>query len=151
MKKNPPRYLHLAPEAALPALEALDNFKAVLVVEVDVLDTVRWDISRWLVASGCKLAMVWARDAEAWRESIDDAHLEATDYEDLEEADLLIVSAHQAEQEGQEDGDSEDLDEVFWYARHRASHPAHELHDTLIVHIADAPRREDIEDAFADA
>ncbi len=141
MKKNPPRYLHLAPEAELPVLDALENFKAVLVVDVDVLETVRWDISRWLVESGSKYVMVWGKDAEQWRESIDDAHLEATNYEDLDDADVLITTSHE----------DDDLSEAFWFAQHRASHPAHELHDTLIVHIADAPRREEIEDEFQDA
>lgn len=141
MKKNPPRYLHLTPEGELPVLEALDNFKAILVLDGDVLETVRWDISRWLVESGCNYAMVWGRDAAQWQESIDDAHLEATNYEDVDEADLVITTSHE----------DDDLSEVFWFARHRASHPAHELHDTLIVHIADAPRREEIEDEFHDA
>ena len=141
MKKNPPRYLHLAPEAELPVLDALENFKAVLVVDVDVLETVRWDISRWLVESGSKYVMVWGQGAEQWRESIDDAHLEATNYEDLDDADVVITTTHE----------DDDLSEAFWFAQHRASHPAHELHDTLIVHIADAPRREEIEDEFHDA
>ena len=141
MKKNPPRYLHLAPEAELPVLDALENFKAVLVVDVDVLETVRWDISRWLVESGSKYVMVWGKDAEQWRESIDDAHLEATNYEDLDDADVLITTSHE----------DDDLSEAFWFAQHRASHPGHELHDTLIVHIAEAPRREEIEDEFHDA
>lgn len=141
MKKNPPRYLHLTPEGELPVLDALDNFKAVLVVDVDVLETVRWDISRWLVESGCKYAMVWGQDAVAWGESIDDAHLEATNYEDVADDDVLITTTHE----------DDDLSEAFWFARHRASHPAHELHDTLILHLADAPRREEIEDEFHDA
>ncbi|MET0265352.1 MAG: hypothetical protein ABW202_07045, partial [Duganella sp.] len=59
MQKITPRYLHLAPDSALPELAALDNFKAVLVVESDLPETVRWDISRWLVESGCKYALVW--------------------------------------------------------------------------------------------
>ncbi|MET0320309.1 MAG: hypothetical protein ABW069_06270 [Duganella sp.] len=141
MKNNTPRYLHLAPEGELPVLEALDNFKAVLVVDVDVLETVRWDISRWLVESGCKVAVVWGQGAVAWGESIEDAHLEATDYEDVADEDVLIVTTHE----------DDDLSEAFWYARHRASHPAHELRDTVIVHIADAPRQDELEEEFNDA
>ncbi len=44
-----------------------------------------------------------------------------------------------------------ELDEVFWYARHRAAHPALALREVLIVHIADAPRREELEVAYHDA
>lgn len=141
MQKITPRYLHLAPDSALPELAALDNFKAVLVVESALPDTARWDISRWLVESGCKYALAWGQEAEAWRESLDDAHLEATNYEDVDDADLLISTAH----------DDEDLSEVFWFARHRATHPAHPLRDTLIVHLADVPRQEQLEAEFRDA
>jgi hypothetical protein len=141
MKNNTPRYLHLTPEGELPVLEALDHFKAVLVVDVDVLETVRWDISRWLVDAGCKVVIVWGKDAVAWGESIEDAHLEATNYEDLADEDVLIVTSHE----------DDDLSEAFWYAQHRASHPAHELRDTVIVHLADAARQDELEDAFNDA
>ena len=141
MQNTTPHYLHLAPGSELPELKALDNFKAVLVADVDVADTVRWDVSRWLMASGCKYALAWGKDAELWRESLDDAHLEATNYDDVADAERVITTAH----------DDEELDEVFWFARHRATHPAHPLRDTLIVHLADASRREELEQAYRDA
>lgn len=141
MQKPSIRYLHLSPEDELPALEGLSSFKAVVMVEAEVPEMTRWDVSRWLVASGCRYALAWGEQCEAWRESIDDAGLEAADYEDVPQDQQLLATAHE----------DEDLSEVFWFAKHRAAHPALELNETLIVHIAEAPRRDEIEAEFRDA
>jgi hypothetical protein len=44
------------------------------------------------------------------------------------EAQRVFVTAHE----------DEELEEAFWFAQHRAIHPAHDLNTTLILHIADA-------------
>jgi hypothetical protein len=49
------------------------------------------------------------------------------------------------------DAADEDVDEVFWFTKHRAAHPALPLDAVLIVHIASRPRKEAIETAYADA
>jgi hypothetical protein len=46
--------------------------------------------------------------------------------------------------------EEDDLEEVFWFAQHRASHAA-DLKDTLILHLADTPRREELEAQYCDA
>ena len=141
MKKSPIKYIHLAPENELPVLEGVSPFKAIVMIEAEVPEMTRWDVRRWLVESGCKYALVWGPQCEVWRESIDDASLEATDYEDVPDDEQVMATAHE----------DDDVSEVFWFAKHRAAHPALELHETLILHIADAPRREEIETEFADA
>ena len=55
----------------------------------------------------------------------------------------VLATAHDA-------GD-EDVDEVFWFTKHRAAHPALPLDAVLVVHIASRPRKEEIETAYADA
>lgn len=139
--QNITRYLHLIPDAELPALADQSPYKAVLIVEADVPDMTRWEISRWLVESGCVHAQAWGRDAAAWAESIEDANLEAFNYDGVPPERLVIAAAHE----------DEELGEAFWYARHRARHPAHELKTTMLLHIADAPRREELEAEFAQA
>jgi hypothetical protein len=140
MQSPAPKYLHLSPDADLPALEGLRQFKAVVVVEADVHETVMWDVSRWLIASGCLYALAWGKDSEQWREAIEDAALEAVNYEDMPEERRVQVTAHE----------DDDLEEVFWFAQHRASHAA-DLKDTLILHLADTPRREELEAQYRDA
>ena len=141
MQKPAIRYLHLTPDSDLPALEGLSSFKAVLVIEAEVPEMTMWETSRWLVASGCRYALAWGDQCEAWREAIEDASLEASDYDDVPDDELVVTTAHE----------DEELGEAFWFARHRAVHPAHELRETLIVHIADAPRRDEIEAEYNDA
>jgi hypothetical protein len=141
MQKPALRYIHLTPESDLPLLEGLQHFKAVLVVEAEVAEMTMWEISRALVESGCMYALAWGDQCDAWREAIEDASLEATDYADVPDEQLLISTSHE----------DEELEEAFWFARHRAVHPAHELRDTLILHIAATPRREELETLFRDA
>jgi hypothetical protein len=74
---------------------------------------------------------------------VDDAALEAVDYDDVPDDRRVLAAAH--------DPADEDVEEVFWFAKHRAAHPALPLDAVLIVHIAAAPRREAIETAYADA
>jgi hypothetical protein len=140
MHNHAVRYLHLDPEAELPALQGLHQFKAIIAIEAEVHEAVMWDVSRWLISSGCLVALTWGKNSEAWREAIDDAFLEAVDYEDVPAERAVIATAHE----------EDDLDEVFWYAKHRASHPA-ELHDTLIIHLADTSRRDELEAQYHDA
>ena len=140
MQKPSVRYLHLTPDSDFPALEGLSSFKAVLVIEAEVAEMTMWETSRALIASGCLYALAWGDQCEAWREALEDASLEASDYDDLPAEQQVITTAHE----------DEDLSEVFWFAKHRAVHPA-ELRETLILHIADTPRRDDIEAEYRDA
>ena len=141
MQKSSIRYLHLAPENDLPALEGLSKFKAILVIEAEVAEMTMWETSRALVASGCQYALAWGTACESWHDAIDDAYLEATNYEDVPEEQRVMTTWHE----------DEELSEVFWFAKHRASHPALELPETLILHVAEEPRRDEIEAEFRDA
>lgn len=141
MQKQHLNYIHLPPEGELPALEGKRPFTAIVVVEAGVPEMTMWETARWLVDAGCALALTWGKQCEDWREAIEDAGLEAVNYEEVPDEQSLIVTAHE----------DEDLSEAFWYARHRAVHPAHELRDTLILHIADVPRRDELEAEYRDA
>jgi len=133
-------YLHLPPDGALPELQ-LPPFLAIVLVEDDVSESWMWDACRWLAASGCRVLLAWGRDAEAWRDAVDDAVLEAFDYDDVPAERAVVTTSHE----------DEDVDEVFWFARHRASHPAVPLNATLILHIAPASRKDELEARYADA
>jgi hypothetical protein len=143
MHRQTAAYLHLPPDADLPDLGNRPPFLAIVVAEDDVAEMWMWDVARWLVASGARYVQAWGKDAEAWHDAMDDAVLEAFDYEEIPEDRRLMTTWHEP--------DDEDIDEVFWFAKHRAAHPVLPLDAVLIVHIADAPRREAIEAAYADA
>ena len=135
------RYLHLNPNNELPALEGLQQFKAIIIIEAEVPEMTQWEICRWLVVSGCVYALAWGLECRAWEEAVEEAALEAVNYEDVPEEQRVMTTSHE----------DEELSEAFWFAKHRAVHPAHELRDTLILHIADTPRRDEIEAEYRDA
>ena len=143
MQRKPLTYLHLPPDADLPELGARPPFLAIVLAEDEVAEMWLWDVARWLVASGARYVQAWGRDAGAWTEAVDDAALEAVDYEDAPDDRQVLTAAH--------DPADEDVDEVFWFAKHRAAHPALSLDAVLILHIASAPRKEEIEAAYAGA
>jgi hypothetical protein len=134
-------YLHLPPSGGLPTLD-LPPFLAILVVEEDDVDEMwQFALCRHLAASNCRYLLAWGRDCEAWREAVEDAFLEAVDYEDVPAERALLTTAHE----------DEELEEAFWFARHRAVHPALPLDTHVILHVAAAPDRERLAAAWRDA
>jgi hypothetical protein len=139
VQKKTLHYLHLPSGAELPALADTGPFMAILLLEQDdVNDMWRFDACRWIVASGCRYLLAWGRECETWREGVEDAALEAVDYEDVEPEQSVLTSAHE----------DEELDDVFWFARHRAAHPGPALETVLIVHVAMQPDRQRMIDAY---
>lgn len=134
-------YLHLLPDGELPDMKDKTPFLAIVVADDEVSQMWQWEASRWLVEAGCRVMLAWGKDAEAWAEAVEDASQEAFNYEDIPEDRLVVTTSHE----------DEDLDEAFWFAKHRAAHPALALGRTLIVHVAAEPRREAIETAYAAA
>jgi hypothetical protein len=141
-------YLHLQPSGALPPLGQLapqsPPFQAILIVEdeADEVDELwQFDLCRAIAASNCRYLLAWGDDCAAWRDAVEDAVLEAADYEDLPPDRVVLTTAHE----------DEDLDEVFWFARRRAAHPALLLHAVVILHVAPRPDRERLEAAWREA
>lgn len=122
-------------------LEGLRQFKAIIVIDTGVPEMTQWEICRWLVSSGCLYALAWGPECSAWEEAVEEAVLEAVNYEDVPEEQRVLTTSHE----------EEELSEAFWFAKHRAVHPANELRETLILHIAEASRREEIEAEYRDA
>jgi hypothetical protein len=134
-------YLHLLPDGPLPQLMDSPPFLAIVIADEEVAQMWQWEVSRWLAEAGCRVLLAWGKDADAWAEAVQEAGQEAFDYEDIPQEQLVVATAHE----------DDDLDEVFWFARHRAAHPACTLNKTLILHVAAAPRREQLEAAWSAA
>jgi hypothetical protein len=134
-------YLQLLPDGDLPAMKDTTPFLAILIVDDEVSEMWQWEASRWLVESGCRFMQAWGKDCAAWEEAVQEALQEACDYEDIPEERLVLTTSHE----------DEDLEEVFWFARHRAAHPACPLNRVLIVNVAVQGRKEELESAWTDA
>ena len=134
-------YLQLPPGSAPPALDHLSPFLAIVLAEEEADELWQADICRWLVASGCRYLLAWGKDCEAWHDMVEDAALEAFDYEDVPAEHAVIATWHE----------DEDREEVFWFARHRAAHPSHSFNATVILDISLLNRKDEIEQEYADA
>lgn len=141
MREKSVKYLNLRPEDALPQIDHLSPFVAIVVIEDEVSQIWQWEVSRWLVLSSCRYVLAWGLDCSSWDDSVDEANLEAFDYEDIPEDKIVMTTLHE----------DEDLDEVFWFAKHRAAHPVVTLNTTLILHISTENKKDEMEAAFAQA
>jgi hypothetical protein len=142
MASLPPlRYLHLTPDGHVPAAEELPPFKAIVIAEEEVSQMWQWEICRWLVACGVRYALCQGVDCEAWHDAIDDAADEASGYDEVPPEQAVITTWHE----------DEELEEVFWFSRHKVAHPALRQETTLLLHIADSSRQEELEALFRGA
>jgi hypothetical protein len=133
-------YLHVRPHEELPPIGASAPFLAVLVVDAACEEYWRWEACRWLAASACRYLLAWGEDCAQWAESAEDAHLEAVP-DDVPADQVLLTTSHE----------EEDLEEVFWFVRHRARHPALQLAQAVIIHVAECGRKEALEALYAQA
>ncbi|WP_338764641.1 hypothetical protein [Massilia sp. METH4] len=130
-------YLHLPPGSTPPPLPGAP-FAALVVIEAAVAEPWRWEVSRWLVESGCRYMLAWGKGCSDWDDSVDEANDEAHAYDEIPEEAFVVTTWH----------DDEELEEVFWFAKHCAAHPTLALHRAVIVHIADAAREQALREAY---
>jgi hypothetical protein len=123
---NAPLYLHLSPEGRLPEL-SLPVFRAVIIIDTDVSEQWRTQVSNWIVRSGCLYMMAWGRDCSAWDDSVDIANCAHFNYEGIPDESFITTTWHA----------DEPLCETFWYCKHNAVHSHRNLSHTLLLHIAD--------------
>lgn len=121
-----PVYFHVQPGAALPNIAYLAPFRAVVIIEGEVSVGWRTDVSNWLVHAGCLYMMAWGQDCSLWDDSVDWANMDCFPFEEIPEDRFVMTTWH--------DGDP--LNEVFYFCKHLAVHPAVELPQAILLHIA---------------
>jgi hypothetical protein len=121
-----PIYFHLQPDADLPNIGHLAPFRAVVIIEREVSAEWRIEVSNWLVHSGCLYMMAWGQDCSLWDDSVDAANIDRFSFKDVPEDRFIVTTWH----------DDEPLDEVFYYCKHLAIHPAAVLPQAILLHVA---------------
>jgi hypothetical protein len=134
-------YLHLAPEGELSDIAHLAPFRAVVIVDAAVTDEWRSRVSDWLVASGCSYMMAYGRSCSAWDDSVDEANCERFDFAEIPAERFVMTTWHE----------DESLEEVFWFCKNSARHPAIEIPRTLLLHIAARSEEASILRAYREA
>lgn len=141
MRKESVRYIHLQPNSDLPDISDLAPFKVIVIADNSIDEMWIWDASRWLVESGCRYMMAWGNECDSWAESVAEATSEAFNYEDIPEESQVISTAHE----------DDPLDEVFWFSKNKAHHPAHKLNNTVILHVSAQNKQAEIEGQYDEA
>ena len=141
MSNHPVKYLRLQSGDALPPLDEPHPFKTIVIIEEEVSQIWQWDVSRWLVESGCAYMLAWGTECASWEESVNEANLEAFNYEDIPQDRIVLATSHE----------DEEVSEVFWFSKHRAQHPVHEMRNTLILHISAEGKKIELESEFQEA
>jgi hypothetical protein len=123
-------YLHLQPGSAFPEITHLQPFKTILLAEAVAGEDWQAACSAWLVRSGCRYCMAWGIDCSGWEDAVDFASLDAAHFAKVDDEQFVVTTSHQ----------DESVEDVFWFAKNGAVHPALELNNTLLLHIAPQPR-----------
>lgn len=132
------KYLRLAPESGLPHLTEGSAFRAIIIADSQTSSAWRGKVSQWLAATECCYLQAWGVACEQWHDAMDDAIVSY----DKSFADKLVITTWHAD---------ETLEDVFWFAKHCASHPVHTLQCTLLIHVAETDKREELRLAYAAA
>jgi len=135
-----PFYVQLTPGRDLPALPVQAAFRAVIVADAQVSPEHQSSICEWLVGKACLYAMAWGIDASAWDDAMDMANLACFGSGDVPPHAFVMTTWH----------DEESLSEVFDFAIRCASHPEEPLDELLVLHVAEHPDQERIQQAFRD-
>ena len=85
--------------------------------------------------------MAWGKDCSSWDSSVDDANLEAFDFNYIPEEKFVMTTWH----------DNEPLEEVFWFSKHCAFHPEVDLQEFVLVHISSVDKESVFRERFQNA
>jgi hypothetical protein len=132
------RYLHLKPGGALPRLDGVAPFKAVVVVDCDVTPEWQAQVSDWLVRNGCRYMMAWGKKCGDWDSSIDEASLAVFDSGETRSDDFVMTTWHE----------NESLQETFEFSERYAMHPSLALERIYLIHIAPESRATELLNTF---
>ena len=128
------RYFHLRLDSTLPDISKFAPFKVVLILEKDVETDWQSMVSEWLVDMGCLYMMAWGVGCSSWDDSVEIANLAKYDFQDVPDEEFIMTTFHEGEH----------LNDVFWFSNNCAMHPHVRLDITIILHIADRGKAEEL-------
>ena len=131
-------YLLLNNNDDLPEISHLKPFRVVVVIESEVSSDWQYQVSLWLVKSGCLYMSAWGKECSSWDDSVDFANIEDWNYEDIPDESFVFTTWHE----------DEELKEVFWFAKTLAFHGTVYIANTLILHIANESKEQEFKKLY---
>jgi len=117
-------------------IKLIRPFRAVVIIDANVNDEWRNNVSNWLIRSGCLYMMAWGNECSSWDDSVDAANLEEYDFNGISDDKFVLTTWHE----------NETIEEVLWFAENCAHHTRIEIMETIVVHISDKNNINTIED-----
>ena len=107
-------------------------FKALILIERDVTPDLRMEVSRALVAAGCRYTLAWGRACSLWDDAVDLADRERFGGAEIPDDRFVMTTWHEGAT----------LADVMWSARHVATetYDGQPLDRLLVLDLGDAPR-----------
>ncbi|WP_425511283.1 DUF7684 family protein [Pseudomarimonas salicorniae] len=126
-------YLSIKPGESPPALAA-EPSRVIVVLDTEVSPEWQSTVSEWLVSVGCLYMLAWGARCSSWDDSVDHANLEAVGFEAIPEGADVMTTWHE----------NESLQEVMWFAKSCAFHSSVDLTRTIILHVGESPREQEL-------
>ena len=86
------KYVFLPTDVPISVPKEMTKFKCLILIERDVSNDYRNEVSATLVSAGCLFALAWGLDCSAWDDAVDWAFLEHYDYGEYPEDTRKISS-----------------------------------------------------------
>lgn len=103
--------------------EEMEEFKCLILVEREIENDFRDDVSNLLVGSGCLYALAWGRNCSLWDDSIDYANLKEFNYGEIPEDKFVMTTWHE----------NETLEDTIEFAKHCTDYSDVKLEDILVL------------------
>lgn len=129
------KYLHLPADIPISVPMEMKKFKCLILIEREVSNDYRNEVSEALVAAGCLYALAWGLDCFIWDDSVDWAFLEHYDYGEYPEDKFVMTTWH----------DDETLEETVDFAKQCTKYSDVKLDDILVLDFTKHERSDFIE------
>jgi hypothetical protein len=134
------RYLYLPIDTPVLIPKKLTKFKCLILIEREVGDRYRNDVSDVLVEAGCLYSMAWGIDCTLWDDSVDYACIRYHGVVPLDDK-FVMTTWH----------DDETLQETVEFAKHCTEYSDVKLDDILVLDFSNQEREVFIEKLYQQA
>jgi hypothetical protein len=128
MSRDFPRYIQIRPDELVLEHAVKKPYKAILVIDFESGNDLRTRVCDWLVSTGCRYALCWGNNCDAWEDWIDQTSvMRALDHPDAAAADEVLMTTSHA---------NDDLSQMFWFSKNCAFVEGVDFQEVLILHVS---------------
>ena len=131
-------YIFLPTDTPVIIPPEMTQFKCLILIERDVSEDYRHEVSKTLVEASCLYTLAWGRNCTLWDDSVDWAFLEHYNHKNVPEEKFVTTTFHP----------NETLEEVIEFAKDCTEYSLVRLEDTLVLDFTQNERGDFIRELF---